>query len=106
MAVRRGSAKVSGEAARERRRGQPADLPINQPFSGTFGNQRFSFAYERSTAPFGDRGEPTGASSASRAPRIHLGSGGQVIELGPTIPVNLARGGTQKGGDVRRRVFP
>lgn len=72
-------------------------IPINQPFSGTFGNQNFSFAYDALDGAFrGTVENPTAAFICESRTEIHLGSGGQVVELGPTIPVNLAPGSTQK----------
>ena len=87
----------SGESGAESGDESSPPIPINQPFSGTFGNQRFSFAYDALNGAFrGTVENPTGSFICESRTEIHLGSGGQVLELGPTIPVNLPPGGTQK----------
>lgn len=70
-------------------------IPINQPFSGTIGNQAFSFAYDPLHGVFrGTVENPAAAFVCDSRTEMHLGYGGAVIELGPTIPVNLPPGGT------------
>lgn len=72
-------------------------IPINQPFSGTFGSQRFSFAYDAIGGAFrGAVENPTAAFVCESRTEIHLGSGGRVVELGPTMPVNVPPGGALK----------
>ena len=67
--------------------------PISQPVSGTFNNLDYRVAYDRATNSF--QATVTNNTSqtvcASRL-EIHMGAQGQVIELGPTIGVDLRPG--------------
>jgi len=64
--------------------------PWDQPFMGTLNNQYVEFAYDVNTSTF--RGtvenQTTDVICSSRT-EIHMGVGNQVIELGPTIGVDL-----------------
>ena len=72
-------------------------IPINQPVAGRFLNQDYRFAYDALHGVFrGTVMNPTGAFVCESRTEIHLGSGGTVIELGPTMPVNLPPGGMLK----------
>ena len=92
-----GSGEGSGEGGAESGDEASPPIPINQPFSSTFGNQNFSFAYDAIGGAFrGTVENPTAAFVCESRTEIHLGSGGRVVELGPTIPVNVAPGGALK----------
>lgn len=85
----------SGESGTESGAEASPPIPINQPFSGTFQNQLFDFAYDATTDAFrGTVHNPTAGFICESRTEIHTGVGTQVIELGPTIPVNLAPGET------------
>ena len=68
-------------------------IPVGQPVSGTFNNLDYRVAYDRATNSF--QATVTNNTSkivcASRL-EIHMGAQGQVIELGPTIGVDLRPG--------------
>ena len=68
-------------------------IPVSQPVSGTFNNLDYRVAYDRATNSF--QATVTNNTSqtvcASRL-EIHMGAQGQVIELGPTIGVDLRPG--------------
>ncbi len=88
-----GSGEGSGEGGSgEGSEGSPP-IPITEPYSGTFQNQKFEFAYDATTRAFrGTVENPTGLTICQSRTEIHASAGNQVIELGPTIPVDLAPG--------------
>jgi len=68
-------------------------IPLDQPVSGVLNNLTFSFAYDDSTGAFrGDVENITNQLVCRSRVEIHLAVGSQVIELGPTIGVDLASG--------------
>jgi hypothetical protein len=68
-------------------------IPLDQPVSGVLNNLTFSFAYDDSTGAFrGDVENQTNQLVCRSRVEIHLAVGSQVIELGPTIGVDLASG--------------
>ena len=68
-------------------------IPLTESFSGVFGNQQFAFAFDASTGAFrGTVENPTSHAVCESRTEIHLGVGPEVIELGPTMPVDLSPG--------------
>ena len=66
-------------------------IPLTEGFSGVFQNQKFAFAFDTSTGAFrGTVENPTSETICESRTEIHLGVGDEVIELGPTIPVDLS----------------
>ena len=88
-----GSGEGSGEGGSgEGSEGSPP-IPITEPYLGTFQNQNFEFAYDATTRAFrGTVENPTGLTICQSRTEIHASAGNRVIELGPTIPVDLAPG--------------
>ena len=84
-----GGSEGGGEGGEE----TSPSTPISQPVSGTFNNLDYRVAYDRATNSF--MATVTNNTSqmvcASRL-EIHMGAQGQVIELGPTIGVDLRPG--------------
>ena len=75
-------------------------IPLTEAYSGMIGNQTFFFAYDASTGAFRGTVENTSESVVCESrTEMHLGVGTDVIELGPTIPVDLTP------GDVARIVM-
>ena len=72
-------------------------IPLTDAYANTIGDQAFHFAYDAAVGVF--RGTVENVSNAviceSRT-EMHLGAGTDVIELGPTIPVDLAAGETMR----------
>ncbi|PON17422.1 hypothetical protein C2W62_13275 [Candidatus Entotheonella serta] len=84
-----GGRECGGESSDE----SSPPIPLTDSFSGVFQNQNFTFAFDVSTGAFrGTVENPTDDFICQSRTEIHLGVGAQVIELGPTIPVNLAPG--------------
>ncbi|MDE2889965.1 MAG: hypothetical protein OXR72_17320 [Gemmatimonadota bacterium] len=87
----------SGEGSGEGGSGEGSEgsppIPITEPYSGTFQNQNFEFAYDAANRAFrGTVENPTGLTICQSRTEIHASAGNRVIELGPTIPVDLAPG--------------
>ena len=87
-----GSGEEGGEGGEDGDESSP-DTPLTERLSGTFQNQNFDFAFDAATGAFrGTVENPTSSTICRSRTEIHLGVGAQVIELGPTIPVDLAPG--------------
>ena len=88
-----GSGEGSGEGSESGDESSPP-VPISQPVSGRFLSQDYQFDYDPLYGVFrGTVMNPTDAFVCESRTELHLGSGGSVIELGPTMPVNLPPGG-------------
>ena len=67
--------------------------PITESIVGTSGSQNYSFEYDPLDGVFRGTVENVGdATVCMSRTEIHLGAGDSVIELGPTIPVDLESG--------------
>ena len=67
--------------------------PITETIVGTYGSQDYSFEYDSLDGVFRGTVENVGdATVCMSRTEIHLGTGDTVIELGPTIPVDLESG--------------
>ena len=65
-------------------------IPLTEAFAGVFRKQKFAFAFDASTGAFrGTVENPTSEAICASRTEIHLGVGTEVIELGPTMPVDL-----------------
>ncbi|MCY4057122.1 MAG: hypothetical protein OXG44_03885 [Gammaproteobacteria bacterium] len=73
------------------------NIRIGEVASGIFGNAEYSFLYDMEGMAFrGTVHNPTADFICGSRTEIHMGIGGQVVELGPTIPENLSPGETIK----------
>lgn len=73
------------------------NIPIGDTASGTFGTAEYSFLYDMEEMAFrGTVHNPTIDFICGSKTEIHMGIGGTVVELGPTIPDNLSPGETIK----------
>ena len=67
--------------------------PITESIVGTYGSQDYSFEYDPLDGVFRGTVENVGDDTVCMSrTEIHLGAGDAVIELGPTIPVDLESG--------------
>ncbi|MCY3911477.1 MAG: hypothetical protein OXF99_08165 [bacterium] len=84
-----GGSEGGGESGEET---SPA-IPVGQPVSGTFNNLDYRVAYDQATNSFMATviNNTSQTVCASRL-EIHMGAQGQVIELGPTIRIDLQPG--------------
>ena len=81
-----GSGAESGEET------SPA-TPVSQPVTGTFNNLDYRVAYDRASNSFmATVTNNTNQTVCASRLEIHMGAQGQVIELGPTIGVDLQPG--------------
>ncbi|MCQ3811429.1 MAG: hypothetical protein KTV68_12860 [Acidimicrobiia bacterium] len=68
-------------------------ISVNQPVSGTFNNLDYRVAYDRASNSFmATVTNNTSQTVCASRLEIHMGAQGRVIELGPTIGVDLAPG--------------
>ena len=87
-----GNGEEGGEGGEDGDESSP-DTPLTEGLSGTFQNQNFDFAFDATTGAFrGTVENPTDSTICRSRTEIHLGVDAQVIELGPTIPVDLVPG--------------
>lgn len=79
-----GSGAESGEES-------SPSIPLMETFSGVFNNLNFTFAFDESTSAFrGFVENQTSQLVCQSRVEVHIAVGSQVIELGPTIGVDLA----------------
>ena len=84
-----GGSEGGGEGGEE----TSPSTPISQPVSGTFNNLDYRVAYDRATNSFmATVTNNTSQTVCASRLEIHMGAQGQVIELGPTIGVDLRPG--------------
>ena len=70
-------------------------IPLTSPFSGVFNNLNFDFSFDKSVSAFrGVVKNQTSQLVCQSRVEVHVATGSQVIELGPTIGVDLASGET------------
>ena len=68
-------------------------VPVGQPVSGTFNNLDYSVAYDQATNSFmATVTNNTSQTVCASRLEIHMGAQGQVVELGPTIRIDLQPG--------------
>ena len=84
-----GGSEGGGEGGEE----TSPSIPVSQPVSGTFNNLDYRVAYDRATNSFmATVTNNTSQTVCASRLEIHMGAQGQVIELGPTIGVDLRPG--------------